>query len=250
MVHVGTSGYNYPAWRGSFYPARWPVAAMLPFYAERFETVEINASFYRMPTPKTVAGWSAATPAAFVFALKVPQRITHFSRLINVDDPLRFFCETTRGLGPKLGPLLFQLPPTFRKEASRLTDVLSRVPPDLKIAFEFRHPSWFCDEVYDLLRGREAALCVVDAEDGTTPEVATAAWGYVRLRDRAYTDAELDAWATSLTRTGWREAFAYLKHEDTGLGPALAARLIARLAASALLPQGQRELQTDRGNAQ
>lgn len=250
MVHVGTSGYNYPAWRGSFYPERLGATAMLPFYAQRFETVEINASFYRTPTPKAIGGWSAATPAAFVFALKVPRRITHIGRLANVDDALRVFCETARGLGPKLGPLLFQLPPTFRKDTGRLTDVLARLPADVRVAFEFRHLTWLCDEVYELLRGRHAALCMVDAEEGTTPNVATASWGYVRLRERAYTDAELDGWVAVLTRSDWREAFAYLKHEDTGLGPALAARLIARLPAAALVPAGQRELQTDGGNAQ
>jgi uncharacterized protein YecE (DUF72 family) len=249
MVHVGTSGYNYPAWRGSFYPDRLPAAAMLAFYAERFKTVEINASFYRMPTPRTVGGWAAATPAAFVFALKVPQRITHFGRLLNVDDPLRFFCETARGLGSKLGPLLFQLPPTFRKETGRLAQVLSLVPTDLSVAFEFRHPTWFCDEVYEVLRRHDAALTVVDAEDGATPDVATASWGYVRLRDRDYSDAELDVWASTLRRPGWRNAFAYLKHEETGRGPALAARLIARLPASAL-PASESELQADSGHGQ
>jgi len=250
MVHVGTSGYNYPAWRGAFYPARLAARAMLPFYAERFETVEINASFYRMPTPKAIGGWFDATPAAFVFALKVPRRITHIGRLVNVDDSLRFFCETARGLGPKLGPLLFQLPPTFRKDIGRLAGIISLVPADLHVAFEFRHPTWFCDEVYALLRGRDAALCIVDAEEGSTPDVATASWGYVRLRDRAYTDAELDEWAAGLARSAWRDAFAYLKHEDTGLGPLLATRLIARLAAPALMAQGQGELQTDGEGAQ
>ena len=124
------------------------------------------------------------------------------------------------------------------------------MPADLRVAFEFRHPSWFCDEVYDVLRGRDAALCIVDLEEGTTPDVATASWGYVRLRDRAYTDAELEGWATGLARIAWRDAFAYLKHEDTGLGPAMAARLIARLPASALPGQDQGELQTDRRIAQ
>ena len=233
MVHVGTSGYNYPAWRGSFYPERLPAAKMLPFYAERLATVEINASFYRMPTPKTISGWATATPPRFVFALKAPQRITHMGRLADVDEPLRFFCDTARGLGPKLGPLLFQLPPSFRKDTGRLADVLSGLPPDLRVAFEFRHPTWFTDDVYDLLHGRDAALCIVDAEDGTTPDIATASWGYARLRDRAYTDAELEGWAASLGRAAWREAYVYLKHEDTGLGPALAAQLVARLPASA-----------------
>jgi uncharacterized protein YecE (DUF72 family) len=229
MVHVGTSGYNYPAWRGSFYPERLSPAKMLPFYAERFGTVEINASFYRMPTPSAIQGWATATPPGFVFALKAPQRITHIGRLTNVDEPLRFFCETARGLGPKLGPVLFQLPPSFRKDTGRLASALAQIPSEVRVAFEFRHATWFSDDVYDLLHGRDAALCLVDAEDGTTPDVATASWGYARLRDRAYSELELDEWATALARAAWKDAFAYLKHEDTGLGPTLAARLVARL---------------------
>lgn len=233
MIRVGTSGYNYPAWRGSFYPERLAAPRMLPFYAERFGTVEINATFYRMPTPKTIAGWVEATPPDFVFSLKAPQRITHFGRLAGVEDSLGFLAETTRGLGAKLGPLLLQLPPSFRKDTGRVAGVLEQLPPDLRVAFEFRHPSWFADDVYALLRGRDAALCIVDTEEGTTADVATASWGYVRLRDRAYTEAELEVWATSLARTDWCEAFAYFKHEDSGLGPALAAQLVARLPPSA-----------------
>lgn len=229
MIRVGTSGYNYPAWRGSFYPERLAAPRMLPFYAERFGTVEINATFYRMPTPKTVAGWAAATPPQFVFALKAPQRITHFSRLAGAEDAVRFFAETARQLGGKLGPLLFQLPPSFRKDTARLAGVLAQLPSELRVAFEFRHASWFADDVYGRLADRDAALCIVDAEDGTTPDVATASWGYVRLRDRAYTEAELAAWAASLARPAWSEAFVYFKHEDTGLGPALAAQLVSAL---------------------
>jgi uncharacterized protein YecE (DUF72 family) len=230
VIRVGTAGYTYPAWRGSFYPARLAAPRMLPFYAERFGTVEINATFYRMPTPAAVAGWGAATPADFVFSLKAPRRITHVARLAGVEDAVRFLVETARGLGPKLGPLLFQLPPSFRKSTERLAGVLAALPPDLKVAFEFRHPSWFADDVYALLRGRDAALCIVDSEEGTTPDVATATWGYVRLRDRVYADAELAGWAAALGRPAWREAFVYFKHEDSGLGPALAARLAAELA--------------------
>jgi uncharacterized protein YecE (DUF72 family) len=233
MIFVGTSGYNYPAWRGSFYPERLAAAGMLPFYAERFGTVEINATFYRMPTSQTVTGWAAAAPPDFVFALKAPRRITHIGRLANVEQPVRFFAETARGLGVKLGPLLFQLPPSLRKDTSRLADVLAQLPPDLRVAFEFRHPSWFTDDVYALLRGRDVALCIVDSEEGTTPDVTTASWGYLRLRDRAYTDAELAAWAGRLARGAWRDTFAYFKHEETGLGPALAARLMTHLPTSA-----------------
>jgi uncharacterized protein YecE (DUF72 family) len=231
-VHVGTSGYNYPEWRGTFYPEDLPASAMLRFYAERFVTVEINATFYRMPTAKTLAGWAAATPSAFVFTLKAPQRITHMRRLRDVDEPLRFFCDTARALGAKLGPLFFQLPPTFRKETGRLRDLLVQVPPDLRCAFEFRHASWFADDVYEALRARDAALCVADTETGSTPDEATATWGYYRLRNVDYPDAQLATWAQALTRPGRREVFCYFKHEETGTGPALAARLRARLGAA------------------
>ena len=228
-VHVGTSGYNYPEWRGSFYPADLPAAAMLPFYAERFRTVEINATFYRMPTAKTVTGWAETAPPGFVFTLKAPQRITHMRRLRDVDEPLRFFCDVARQLGDKLGPLFFQLPPNFKKDTDRLRDVLIQVPPDLRCAFEFRHASWFADDVYEALRSRDAALCVADTEAGRTPDETTATWGYYRLRNIEYSDAELTGWAAALRRRGRRDAFCYFKHEDSGTGPALAARLRARL---------------------
>ena len=128
MVHVGTSGFSYPEWRGTFYPERFPPARMLPYYAERFHTVELNNTFYRMPTAKTIAGWDQDTPAGFVFALKVPQRITHFARLRDVAEPLRYLLDTVGGLGAKLGPLLLQLPPNFRKDTGRLGDCLALVP--------------------------------------------------------------------------------------------------------------------------
>ena len=225
-VHVGTSGYNYPEWRGSFYPAGMRPAAMLPYYAERFATVEINATFYRMPVAATLEGWAAATPAHFVFTLKAPQRITHMRRLKDVDEPLRVFCDTARVLAAKLGPLFFQLPPNFKKDTDRLRDLLVQVPPDLRCAFEFRHASWFADDVYEALRGRDAALCVAHTEEGRTPDETTASWGYYRLRNVDYPDAELATWAAALTRPGRREVFCYFKHEDTGPGPALARRLL------------------------
>lgn len=232
MIHVGTSGYNYPEWRGSFYPAKFPAAQMLPYYAERFSTVEINASFYRMPTETIVAGWAAATPERFVFTLKAPQRITHMKRLIDVDEPVRRFCDVAAAMGPKLGPLFFQLPPNFKKETGRLADLLALLPPGRRAAFEFRHPSWFADDVYALLTTRDAALCIADTEAGTTPEVATASWGYLRLRDAEYTDADLDRWAATVTRPQWQDAFVYFKHEESGAGPMLAIRLLTRIDAS------------------
>ncbi len=230
-VRVGTSGYNYPEWKGTFYPADLPASKMLAYYVERFSTVEINATFYRMPTVKTLAAWRAAAPDGFTFVLKAPQRITHMARLRDVDEPLRYFCETARTLGPRLGPLLFQLPPNFKKAADRLDGLLARLPPDLRAAFEFRHASWFDEEVYGLLRKRNAALCIAETEDGATPSVATADWGYFRLRAVAYTDDDLARWIAAIRRlgAGWRDAFVFFKHEEAGTGPALARRLVALL---------------------
>jgi uncharacterized protein YecE (DUF72 family) len=232
VVLVGTSGYNYPEWRDRFYPPKLSAREMLPFYATRFATVEINATFYRMPTEATAAGWASATPEHFVFALKAPQRITHMRRLVDVDDAVRRFVDVAGTLGPRLGPLLFQLPPTFRKDTGRLQGLLALLPRDRRVAFEFRHPTWYEDDVYAALRRHDAALCIADTEDGTTPDVATASWGYLRLRDRDYGDAELDRWAARAGRPAWRDAFVYFKHEETAAGTELAMRLRTRLAAS------------------
>jgi len=228
-VRVVTSGYSYPEWRGAFYPPALPAPAMLAFYAEHFSTVEINASYYRMPTAKIVTGWANATPDDFVFTLKAPRRITHDRRLRDIDEPLRVFCDVAQTLGDKLGVLFFQLPPNFAKDADRLAELLVMVNPGQRCAFEFRHPSWFDAEIYALLGTRDAALCVADTERGTTPEVATASWGYLRLRDAEYSDAELDRWIARIRRQPWGQAFVYFKHEETASGPALAARLLRRL---------------------
>jgi uncharacterized protein YecE (DUF72 family) len=230
-VRVGTSGYNYPEWKGAFYPADLPASKMLAYYVARFSTVEINATFYRMPTAKTLAAWRDAAPDGFTYVLKAPQRITHMARLRDVDEPLRYFCETARTLGPRLGPLLFQLPPNFKKAPDRLSDLLARLPPDLGAALEFRHASWFDDEVCGLLRGHNAALCIAETDGGATPSVATADWGYLRLRAAEYTDADLLRWIAAIRRTGaaWRETFVFFKHEDAGTGPRLAGRLAALL---------------------
>jgi uncharacterized protein YecE (DUF72 family) len=231
-IWIGTSGYTYPEWRGSFYPEKFPAGRMLGYYAERFPTVEINYTFYRTPSARTVAGWAAGTPEAFRFALKAPRRITHERRLKDVADPLGYFLDTARGLGTRLGPVLFQLPPTFRQDVDRLAGLLALWPADLRAAFEFRHDSWFAPEVYARLRERNAALCVADTEQGTTPAVATADWGYLRLRDLDYTDDRLQAWGRSVrAQDGWRETFIYFKHEESGTGPLLAGRLRGMLGA-------------------
>ena len=223
-VRVGTSGYNFAEWKGPFYPAKTPESKMLEYYAQRLTTVEINYTFYRMPNAKTVAGWDAVTPAGFSFVLKAPQRITHVARLRDVDDPLRYFLETARKLGPKLGPILFQLPPNFKKDVDRLNDLLTQFPADLRCAWEFRHESWFTDDVYEALRVGNAALCVADTEAGHTPLVATAEFGYMRLRDEGYKSEDLEQWATTVKELGkgWGDAFIFFKHEESGIGPKLA----------------------------
>ena len=212
---------------------------MLAYYVERFTTVEINATFYRMPNAKTVAGWGAAAPAGFTYVLKAPQRITHFARLRGVDEPLRHFCDAARTLGDKLGPLLFQLPPNFKKAADRLGETLATMPDGFRVAFEFRHESWFDDEVYALLRSRNAALCIADTEDGATPAIRTADFGYLRLRAVKYTDHDLKDWSATIDQVGagWRDAYVFFKHEDSGSGPALARRFLALRESTRALSQ-------------
>jgi uncharacterized protein YecE (DUF72 family) len=231
-IRVGTSGYNYPAWKGTFYPAKLPASQMLEYYAQRLSTVEVNYTFYRMPNAKIVAGWDAATPGGFSFVLKAPQRITHFARLRDVDDPLRFFLETARKLGAKLGPILFQLPPNFKKDLDRLNDLLTQFPAELRCAWEFRHESWLVDEVYEALRVANAALCVADTEEKHTPLVATADWGYLRLRDEGYEKNDLEQWANTVRDLGkgWQDAFIFFKHEESGIGPKLAQQFVDLLA--------------------
>jgi len=228
-MRIGTSGYNYPEWRGSFYPDKFPASKMLPYYAARFSTVEINYTFYRMPTAKIVASWDAETPDGFCFALKAPKRITHDARLKDVDEPLRYFLDTARALGPKLGPILFQLPPNFKKDLSRLGDLLARLPADLCYAFEFRHASWHAGDLYEQLERRNAALCIADSDKSTTPLVATADFGYLRLRDEGYSEGALAEWGRKVTQLGapWRDAYVYFKHEESGIGPVLAGQFRA-----------------------
>jgi uncharacterized protein YecE (DUF72 family) len=224
-VLVGTSGYNYPEWRGTFYPEKFSTDKMLAYYAGRFPTVEINYTFYRVPTEKLLAGWSAATPEQFCFTLKAPRRITHDSKLQRCEDLLQSFCRTAQTLGPKLGILLFQLPPTFRKDLPVLQAFVDLLPDGTRAAFEFRHASWFERDVFETLRGRNVALCIADSEKMSTPLEATADYAYFRLRDEGYQQTDLERWADVVhSLPGVTEAFVYFKHEEQGLGPEFAKR--------------------------
>jgi uncharacterized protein YecE (DUF72 family) len=229
-VFVGTSGYNYPEWRGSFYPEKFSTDKMLAYYAERFPTVEINYTFYRMPNEKLLAGWAAGTPDGFSFTLKAPRRITHDSKLQRCEDITQVFCRTAKTLGEKLAVLLFQLPPTFKKDAGVLRDFAELLPEGTRAAFEFRHPSWFDAEVFDVLRARGLALCVADSEKLSTPVEITASYAYFRLRDEGYQQADVERWASVIRGLqGVSDSFVYFKHEEQGLGPEFAKRLMALL---------------------
>jgi uncharacterized protein YecE (DUF72 family) len=228
---IGTSGYNYPEWKGSFYPETLPSAKMLPYYAERFPTVEINYTFYRTPNEKILAGWNHATPDRFKLTLKAPKRITHDSRLRDCGDRVRQFLETSAILGPKLGALLFQLPPNLKKDLALFDTFLEAFPPRVCAAFEFRHPSWLDDEVYGRLRARNLALCVADSEKLSTPVEITADYAYFRLRDEGYVGDDIARWAQIISErtSSCREVFVYFKHEEEGKGPEFARMLIENL---------------------
>jgi uncharacterized protein YecE (DUF72 family) len=229
-VFVGTSGYNYPEWRGTFYPEKFSTDKMLAYYAERFPTVEINYTFYRMPTEKLLAGWAAGTPEAFSFTLKAPRRITHDSKLQRCEDITQTFCRTAQTLGSKLALLLFQLPPTFKKNVEILRAFTEILPEGTRAAFEFRHPSWFEADVFDVLRARRLALCVADSEKLSAPVEITADYAYFRLRDEGYQQADIERWGRMIRELpGVSEAYVYFKHEEQGLGPEFAKRLIAAL---------------------
>ena len=230
MIWIGTSGYNYPEWKGSFYPAGLPASKMLAYYAARFPTVEINYTFYRLPTEKLVQGWAAGTPSPYKLTLKAPRRITHDRRLKECGDLLRAFCGAAGTLGPKLGVLLFQLGPTFKADLPLFDAFLADLPRGAKAAFEFRHDSWLDEAVYERLRARNLALCIADSDTRSTPVVATASYGYFRLRDEGYTDADLDLWAQTIQQhqDRWEDTYVYFKHEEEGRGPELAAALMAR----------------------
>jgi uncharacterized protein YecE (DUF72 family) len=225
QVMTGTSGFSYPAWRGSFYPEKLSTTKMLAYYAGKLGAVEINNTFYRMPRPALLERWAAETPPAFRFALKSPRSITHMRRLVGADDAVARLGKEARTLGDRLGPILFQLPANLRKDVGVLEAFLSiwaAVPNAPRAAFEFRDESWLKDDVYAALARHDAALCVADSEELATPLVATASWGYLRMRRQDYGKPALRRWAQRLKAQRFDEAFVFFKHEDEGAGPALA----------------------------
>ena len=230
-VWVGTSGYNYPEWKGSFYPEKFPAAKMLAYYAERFTTVEINYTFYRIPNTKILAGWDGETPPEFKLTLKAPKRITHIAKLRDCADLMEYFLKTAATLGPKLGALLFQLPPYLRKDLTVLDEFLKLLTPQVQAAFEFRHASWMDAEVFARLRAANVALCVADSEKFATPVEMTASYGYFRLRDEGYTPEDLTRWAGVIRERAGHlsDVYVYFKHEEAGIGPVFARTLLEAL---------------------
>lgn len=226
---IGTSGYSYKQWKGAFYPDDLPDAEMLRFYGERFASVEINYTFYKSATVRQLQSWAKETPEHFRFALKAPRRITHDLRLRDAADLAADFCDTARALKHKLGVLLFQLPPFLKRDTPRLEDFLHQMPEGFRVAFEFRNPTWHADEVFETLRRFDVALCIADAPERATPFEVTAGFGYFRLRQLEYSDADLAAWAARIADAGWSDVFAYFKHEQDAHGPALATRFRALL---------------------
>jgi uncharacterized protein YecE (DUF72 family) len=226
-LYVGTSGYSYKEWKGAFYPKALPPQQMLRYYGEHFRAVEINYTFRRLPTASVLKTWADAVPADFQFVLKAPEQITHVRRLKDAGDSVSGFLDIAGNLGKRLGPLLFQLPPNFKKDMPSLGAFLALLPSSCRVALEFRHSSWFDDEVFGLLRHHRAALCVADADDNLeVPVVAATDWGYLRLRRPDYGDTELKAWMKRVQEQGWRDAFVFFKHEDEGKGPQLAKRFM------------------------
>jgi uncharacterized protein YecE (DUF72 family) len=236
-ILVGTSGWSYKEWKGSFYPAKLPAEEMLHFYAGHFPTVEVNNSFYRIPAERVLASWAEQVPEHFQFVMKASRRVTHNARLKDEDGSLAYFLRAINPLGSRLGPTLFQLPPTFKLDIERLRSFLVTLPRNWRAAMEFRHPSWLVEEVYEALRGRDVALVAVDEDEGEgpgSPLIPTATWGYVRLRRSAYDEGALNTWCTRLRANSWNEAYVFLKHEDgSPTGPAAAAQMTQLLEQSA-----------------
>ena len=228
MIWVGTSGFQYKEWKGTFYPETLSLAKMLPYYAERFPTTEINYSFRRIPSEKTLTNWSASTPRKFRFSLKAPQEITHFRKLRDCSEVLGRFTEALKTLGEKLGPVLFQLPPFLKNDTALLKDFLAIIPAELRSAFEFRHESWFNDETFAALKAKNAALCIADTDELSTPTIATAKFSYFRLRKIDLTKADIKRWAKVVEEhhRKAKDIFVYFKHEDTGTGPKFARQLL------------------------
>jgi uncharacterized protein YecE (DUF72 family) len=226
-LYVGTSGYSYKEWKGSFYPEKIPAKEMLRYYSERLSTVEINATFYRMPQQSMLENWKQQVPGSFRFSLKASQRITHFKRLKETSEETKYFLETAAVLGDQLGVILFQLPPNMKKDLPRLEEFLAQLPASTRATFEFRHPTWFDDDVLELLRARNHPLVVSDTDDLPATHIdKTSDWGYLRLRRVNYSEENLAEWLERIRAQDWKETFVFFKHEDEGTGPKLAGQFL------------------------
>jgi len=224
-IYVGTSGYSYKEWKGKFYPKGTSSSAMLRHYSERLDTVEINNTFYRMPTEGVLLSWAEQVPESFIFTIKAPQVITHFKQLRNVGDEIEYLFRTLSVLGIKLGPVLFQLPGSFRADLDALKEFLDILPDGISCVFEFRSETWRVPKVYDLLREKSCSLCAADTDERPAAEiVSTAPFGYLRLRRSEYADADLSQWIEKMLAQKWREAFVFFKHEEEAIGPETALR--------------------------
>ncbi|HJO03215.1 MAG TPA: DUF72 domain-containing protein [Acidobacteriota bacterium] len=226
QILAGTSGFSYKAWKGNFYPADLPDTRMLEFYAGQLPSVEINNTFYRMPSAKTVSRWQQVVPDEFRFVLKATRRISHFSRLRADDELLEYLFGVTAELGSRLGAHLVQMPPYAKKDIEALRAFLQRVAKGDRVAFEFRNESWFDADVYEALREFDSALVIADGGKVEVPLVATASWGYLRLRRDGYDAAALDEWRDRIRDMPWTEAFVFFKHEDDGAGPRMARAML------------------------
>src|SRR3989304_3155399 len=211
---VGTSGYSYKEWKGTFYPAKLPDGGMLRSYADRLPAVEINNTFYRLPKAEVLESWAEQVPGAFRFVLKASRRITHSKRLRDVGDETAYLYQSALSLGPHMGVVLFQMPPNFQKDLSRLQTFLDLIPSGRGAALEFRHPSWFEDDVYQSLRARHCALCLSDTDESPIDAIVnTADWGYLRLRREKYTKKTVGALAERDRSQAWQRAYVFFKDE-------------------------------------
>ncbi|HVN40368.1 MAG TPA: DUF72 domain-containing protein [Myxococcota bacterium] len=245
MLRVGTSGFSYESWRGSFYPEELPTKRWLAYYAERLPAVEINNTFYRMPKASVLAGWAEQVSDDFRFAIKAPRRITHIKRLASVEEETSYLIDVLGALGSRLGAVLFQLPPNLKLDLARLERFIDLLAGRLPVAFEFRHPTWSDPAVVALLRARGAAVCIADVDGAPAPEaLATAPFAYARLRRECYAAGDLAEWVARLRALPARDAFVFFKHDDAGVGPRLAAELLSLAGARAVSPQELRERRT------
>jgi len=226
-IHVGTSGYAYKEWKGIFYPEKISPKDMLRFYGERLNAVEINYTYYHMPTERVLKPWAELVPDGFAFALKAPQVITHLKQLRDVNEETEYFCRTLAVLDRKLGPALFQFPRSFhaKKNLPALEEFLSLIPVGMQCAFDFRSPTWLAAGVADLLREKGFSLCIEDTDEKPAGEIVSAApWGYLRLRRADYTEADLSKWAERILEQKWERVYVFFKHEEEAGGAQMALR--------------------------